>query len=240
MSIDYRLLELIVIVLFFSWIIAMALKQYFNKDKYQSIMIAIYFSLLLLFSVFLSNFNEEIVVKIINDNLFFVMTVISMVFIFTGFKFIQEFKIASVNSSGKNKIINRMALPLIFVCGYLGIFINILHVAPILWISSLELGFVSILSSLLLIIAIYLILNHFVNLSNELYNGIVGFLIIISGLYLLFYYLFIPNLKIALSGSLSSITIVSPDILASVALTVVIAIVFGFFIKKYKKFKNFF
>jgi len=251
--VELKLIESVVVLLLFSIGFGIALRQ-FKLDKYKSLMIGVYFSIILVISVFIANIFDKAVTVFVNNNINFLMTVIGMVLIFIGFRFIYElkskkklpFSIVENNDleefSIKSKFLNRykiikdnLSLPLFFILGYIGILINILYTAPKLWMSIIPLAVEFAVVSVVVLILFYYISNK---LKKFLYNSFIGIYSVLSGIYLLIVYMFIPPLQVALSTSSSSMSLPDPTMLGIAMVILIISIVVGYFIKKSKRFRD--
>lgn len=197
--VDLKILYLIIVVTLFSLSIAIFLRQY-TMEKSKSIMITIYLNLIVLISLFISNIFSETIIPIINNNINFIMTILGMALIYTGYRCIFEFKNKSsyeniCPASLKIKIQKNLALVLLFISYYLSILMNVIYVAPITWTSIFELGVITIVSSFILIIITYILINKRIETPKKLYNGIFGFFVILTGILYFVLYMFIPNLQ---------------------------------------------
>ncbi|WP_281177983.1 DUF2162 family putative transporter [Methanobrevibacter cuticularis] len=235
-----------IILLLFSISISIGLKQY-NMEKYKAIMTTVYFILLLIVSFFISNIYSKNIIPFINNNLEFLMAIIGMFILYTGFRFLLEFKnkketsylkSESKKNSLKEKITNNLSLPLLLIGAYFGILINLIYVAPVIWMSVFELGLICSITSFIMIISIYLILSNFLKVKSYIYNETIGIFLILSGIYYLIVYTFIPNFQSSLTDKMSPLTLPEINMMITILIIAVIAIVIGFFIKKSKKLKN--
>lgn len=92
--IDLQVLSYIIVIVLSSIAISTSLiNNSINKNN--SILIAVYLGLLILVSVFISNIFSKSIIPTINNNISFIMTIIGMVLIYTGYRFILDFKIKS-------------------------------------------------------------------------------------------------------------------------------------------------
>jgi len=105
--IDLRILYLIISLTLSSSSIAIALRQY-NIEKSKSIMIAIYLNLILLMSFFMSNFFSESIISIVNYNINFIMTLIGMALVYTGYNFILDYKMKFNEDIDNSKSLNNL------------------------------------------------------------------------------------------------------------------------------------
>ncbi len=256
-----ELIELIIILSLFSFEMAIALYQY-KIEKYKAIMIMVYFVLGIIVSVFVSNIYSSFIIGFVNDYLTMMMILLAILVVYTGFKLIQEFK--NINSYQDNLIkslktqkkeihnLNEFKvkyfkfnkkiqfygpLLLLIICSYFGIFLNIIYVSPIIWINILELGLISSIISFILILVLYLFLSYFLKKLKS--YGFIGNIVMLSGMYLLIVYAFVPNFQYALSNEMSSLIFPSFNTILCLFIIGIIAFLFGFVLKKSKKFKNF-
>lgn len=249
--IDLKILYLIIVVILFSLSIAISLRQYImekSKSNMLAIYIVIYLNLIVLISLFIANIFSESIIPIINNNINFIMTIIGMTLIYTGYRTIFEFK-NKVNyeniydTSLKIKIQNNLALILLLVSYYLSILINVIYVAPVLWTSIFELGAKTIVSSFILSIILYFminIINQKITIPKLLYNGIFGFFVSLTGILYFVLYMFIPNLQSILTEKMTPLAFPEANLMMYIIIIGIIAIFTGFFIKRSKKFRNLF
>ena len=243
--IDLKILYLIIVIILFSLAIAISLRQH-NTEKSKSIMIAIYLNLAALISLFISNVFSEVIIPLINYNINFIMAIIGMTLIYTGYRFIFEFKnqykyentYKNTYNSLKAKIQKNLALILLFISYYFSILMNTIYVAPIMWKSIFELGVIIVASSLLLSAVSCIILYKKIEIPKRLYNGIFGFFVSLTGILYFVLYMFIPSLQSILTEKMTPLAFPETNILIYIIIIGIIAIFSGFFIKKSKKFKN--
>jgi predicted transporter len=244
--IDYRLIELIILISLSSIGIAIALKQKYNNKKYNPVILSIYFNLFIGLSVFIASIFSEDMISIVSNNMSLTMTMIGMIAICTGFKFIEEFKnkmpenvIVIKIPSLKRKIRNNLALPILLIYSYLAILTNIIYVAPIIWMNIFELGVICSISSLFSIIAIYLIINNYIKVPKNAYSGIYGIFLILSGVFYIAIYVFIPAFKTVLQNKMNVLTLPEPLMMLFIIAISLIVIVIGFILKKSGRFNDF-
>ena len=240
--IDLKIIYLIIVVILFSLSIAISLIQY-NIEKSKSILIAIYLNLIVLISLFILNIFSETIIPIINVNISFIMGIIGMSLIYTGYRFIFEFKnkqnyknIYQINL--KIKIQRNLPLILLFISYYFSILMNVIYVAPIMWTSIFELGAITVACSCLLIILPYILINRTSITSKRFYNGIFGFFVSLTGILYFVLYMFIPSLQSVLVGKTTPLTLPETNLMIYIMIIGIIAISIGFLIKKSKKLKN--
>ena len=251
--IDLKILYLIIVLILFSQAIAIFLRQY-SAEKSKSIMIAIYLNLAVLISLFISNIFSESIILIINNNINFIMAIIGMTLIYTGYRFIFEFKNKEKTKNTykpslktkeqknlrflKTKIQKNLALILLFISYYFSILINTIYVAPVMWRSIFELGVLVVASSLLLSVISYIILYKKIKATKRLYNGIFGFFLSLTGILYFVLYMFIPSLQSILTEKMTPLAFPEANMVIYIVIVGVIAISIGFLIKKSKKFRN--
>jgi len=240
--IDLKIIYLIIVVILFSLSIAISLIQY-TMEKSKSIFIAIYLNLILLISLFIFNIFSETIIHIINNNINFIMAIIGMVLIYTGYRFIFEFKnkLSYKNPhqiSLKAKIQKNLAIILLFISYYFSILMNVIYVAPIMWTSIFELGAITVACSCLLIIIPYIIINQRIKTPKRFYNGVFGFFVSLTGILYFVLYMFIPSLQSVLIGETAPLSFPEANLMMYILIIGIIAISIGFIIKKSKKLKN--
>ncbi|MDR0900803.1 MAG: DUF2162 family putative transporter [Methanobrevibacter sp.] len=253
---DLKLIQLIIVLILFSIGIAIFLNKYTNEnkyanEKYRSITIAIYFALAIIASSFIFNIYSKTVIPFINNNLNFIMVLVGMLVIYTGFRFIFESKNKNNRMNSKSlkiKIKNNLSLYLLFISSYLAISVNTIYVAPIIWSSIFELGMICSIGSFILIISLYLILNYLKKLkkvkelkikSKKINSyGLAGFYIILMGIFYLIIYMFIPKFQSALIMGMSTLNLPEINIFIYMMIILIITIITGFFMKKSEKLKN--
>lgn len=259
---DYEsLIVLIIIILFFSFQIGIVLKEYEIK-KYTALMLALYFNLIIIVSIFISNIYSLAMIKIVNDSLNTIMIVLSILIILNGINFITVFKNMNLNqkykteseklknSYGKShtspgklnvshlkKIFHKyLPLMILILCGFFGISANIIHVSSIMWIDMINLGIMSSIFSFIIISGSFLIVSA--SLKNKNLKILIGNLLIIVGMLFLVVYALIPNLENALLNDMNPLKFSGFNIILPIILICIIAIIIGFFLKKFKKTKN--
>jgi hypothetical protein len=192
------------------------------------------------------------------------MTIIGMILIYTGYRFILDFKMKSKkditekiqkNSEkqqenlGKEKreyfqiiykIKKELSLILLFFSYYIAILINIIYVAPSVWLSIFELGLISVGISIILIIVSYFILYRKIRTPKRMFNGIFGFFLMLSGILYFTLYMFVPNLQNVLSQNMTPLSFPETNMMIYILIIVLISVAFGFVFKKSKRFKNLF
>lgn len=240
--IDLKIIYIIIVTILFSLAIAISLRQY-TMEKSKSIMIAIYLNLILLISIFIANIFSESISPLINNNISFIMTVIGMLLIYTGYRFIFEFKNkVKYNNTHqitlKIKIQKNFALMLLFISYFLSILINVIYVAPIMWTSIFQFGLVIVGSSFIISLISILILYKMIKTPKILYNGIFGFFASLSGVLYFVLYMFIPNLQDILTEKMTPLAFPAANLIIYIIILGIISMLCGFFIKKSKKLKN--
>jgi len=240
--IDLKIIYLIIVVILFSLSISISLIQY-TMEKSKSILIAVYLNLIVLISLFILNIFSETIIPVINTNISFIMGIIGMTLIYTGYRFIFEFKnkFSYKNNqqiSLKTKIQKNLALILLFISYYFTMIMNVAYVAPIMWTSIFELGVITVACSCLLIIMPYIIINRRIKIPKRFYNGIFGFFVSLTGILYFVLYMFIPSLQRVLVGKTSPLSFPEANLMIYILVTGIIAISIGFLIKKSKKLRN--
>ncbi|MCL2115781.1 MAG: DUF2162 domain-containing protein [Methanobrevibacter sp.] len=237
-----NIIEMIIILFLFSFAIAISLKEY-KLGRYKSFMLTIYFEILLVLSLFISNIYENTVISVINNYLNISMILIGMMLVFNGFIFIKEFKNKSSNKKTKLKLSkvkllvkNNISIIILLTCSYFGVLINIIYLAPSIWFPIFDLGIVLAFFSFILIVVIYSFLNNFIQTKKT--YGFIGKFLILMGLYFLAIYAFVPNFQIALSSSMNPLDLPINNMLIYILAIGIICFISGFIIKRSKKFKN--
>ena len=240
---NQEIIGVIFIVFLFSFAIAISLKEY-KLGKYKSLILTIYFEILMVLFLFVSNIYENSVISFVNNYLNISMIFVGMVLIFNGFIFIKEFKNKNHNkktklnfSRLKTLIKDNLSLIILLICSYFTILINIIHLAPYMWVLIFDLGFVLSILSFILILAIYLFLNNFIKTIKL--DGFLGKFLILVGLYFLVIHAFIPNFQIALTSSMNPLSLPEVNMVFYMLFVGIICLITGFKIKKSEKFKNF-
>lgn len=243
--IDLQILSYIIVIVLSSIAISTSLiNNSINKNN--SILIAVYLGLLILVSVFISNIFSKSIIPTINNNISFIMTIIGMVLIYTGYRFILDFKIKSKKSIERKypkiiyKINEELSLILLFFSYYVAILINIIYVAPSIWLSIFELGLISVGISIILIIVSYFILYRKIRTPKRMFNGIFGFFLMLSGILYFTLYMFVPNLQSVLSQNMTPLSFPETNMMIYILIIVFISVAFGFVFKKSKRFRNLF
>lgn len=243
--IDLQTLSFIVVIVLSSIAISISFRNN-SINKNNSILIAVYLNLLILVSVFISNFFSKFIIPTINNNISFIMTIIGMILIYTGYRFILDFKTKSENKKIENKKYSKilyklkedLSLILLIICSYLAILVNIIYVAPSLWLSIFELGLISVVITFILMIMTYYILYKKITTPKRLFNGIFGFYLILSGILYFTLYMFVPNLQKILTEKMTPLSYPELSMMLYILIIVALSIFLGFIIKKSKKFKN--
>jgi len=239
---DQKIMEALIILFLFSFAIAISLREY-KIEKYKSFMATVYFEILIVLFLFIFNTYEKTMIFLLNNYLDIIMIFIGMILIFNGFIFIKEFKNKNSNKKTKLKfsklktlIKNNLSIIILFICSYFVILINVIYLAPSIWVSIFDLGIVFSVFSFILIVVIYSFLNNFIE-TEKLQRG-TGKFLILTGLYFLVVYTFIPNFQIALSSSMNSLNLPESNMVIYMIVIGCICLITGFKIKKSKKFKN--
>ncbi|WP_225370470.1 DUF2162 family putative transporter [Methanobrevibacter arboriphilus] len=109
---------------------------------------------------------------------------------------------------------------------------NIIYVAPSIWLSIFELGLISVGISIVLIIASYFILYRKIRTPKRMFNGIFGFFLMLSGILYFTLYMFVPNLQNVLSQNMTPLSFPETNMMIYILIIVLISVAFGFVFKK--------
>ncbi|MDR0913449.1 MAG: hypothetical protein LBM96_12760 [Methanobrevibacter sp.] len=141
-------------------------------------------------------------------------------------------------------IIDNLSLPVLFLIYFLAIYIHILYTSPKMWIPANQMVISFSITSILIVLLSYFIYGKIKNGKIKNYklinikNTFVGIFLMLSGIYYLIVYMFIPPLSNVLKENVKAIDIGDTNLILLFLIILAISLVLGYFIKKSKRFKN--
>lgn len=253
--INISIIQGIIIIVLFSIVLGVSFNAS-NLKRSKAISLTLYFILFMIILLSVLNIRSSDVIKFSKTYFNIFMILIGIIAVYDCYLNISKFKkeeccfeekkIAEKYTKYRTKrntkefitkISNLLPITILLLFTYFGIIINIVQLAPFLWISIWELGIIMSILSFIIILSSYFI-SKILNISLKTSKKSFTSILLIFAVYIILAYLFIPNMQEVFSEQLAPLEWPSLEITSTIITIALLSILSGFFIKRSKKLKN--